>query len=241
MGTNIFPPVREAMQAMVTGFLDGNKADGEVINKALHQPFLNELAIAFCQMNNFETKLAEVDKVFENYPVFEPLHEFCFDLLMANFFASDSKNLNENYLESPEWLAIEDNTLDRGTEFLNILLYIHECKEAGADISLDDFLKEFLLTEDDLYQDEYMLYEPIIKNQHLVDADIEEVARIAQTIDEAEIQEIFLPLMVFFNTAQNFEDRYSQLLQHSHNKEADAALFMGITAFTNSLDTEVGE
>lgn len=236
MAARIYPPVREALQAMVTGFLEGSKANGQIINKAVHQPFLSELVTAFCQMTSFEKKLDEVSGIFAVYPTFEKLEEFCFDLLMINFFTADAKKLDEGYLESAEWLAIEDKTLDRGTEFLNILLYINECRETDADVSLDDFLKEFLLTEDDLYQDEYVIYEPIIKNQHLVDAEITEIIRVSETLEDDEIKEIFIPLMVFFNTTAEWDEKYKQLLLHSPNKEADASLFMAITTFTESLE-----
>ncbi len=221
---------------MVTGFLDGSKQNNEAIDEAIHQPFLSGLITAFYQLDTFETKLASVDEVFANYPVFEPLQEFCFDLFMVNFFTTDVSHLGEGYLESTEWLAIEERILDRGSEFLNLLLYINESKETEAEISLDDFLKEFLLTEDDLYQDEFVIYEPIIKNQHLVDADIKDIIETTETITDEEVKEIYAPLMTYFNTTDSFENRYQQLMQHSHNKTTDVALLAAAQAFTESLD-----
>lgn len=237
----IFVPIKDALQGMVTGFLEGSKQNGEPIDEAIHQPFLSELVTAFYQLNTFEAKLASVDEVFANYPVFEPLQEFCFDLFMVNFFAADSKDLGEGYLESAEWMAIEERILDRGSEFLNLLLYINESKETEATISLDDFLKEFLLTEDDLYQDEFVIYEPIIKNQHLVDADIKDILETTETISDDEIKEVYAPLMTYFNTTDSFENRYQELVQLSHNKTTDAALLLATQAFTESLDTLIAE
>jgi hypothetical protein len=236
MEAKIFAPVKDALQAMVTGFLEGSKTDGDLINKALHQPFLAELITTFCPLDGFETKVNKMDEVFDNYPTFMPLREFCFDLLMINFFTADAKELDEGYLESEEWMAIEDKTLDRGTEFLNILLYVNECKEADAEISLDDFLKEFLLTEDDLYQDEYAIYEPIIKNQHLVDGSMQDIINAAAEIEDEEMQEIFVPLMAFFNDSESYAERLQQLIALSTHKPADTALFMALTTFSNSLD-----
>jgi hypothetical protein len=187
-------------------------------------------------LDDFETKVDKMDGVFDNYPVFMPLREFCFDLLMINFFTADAKELDEGYLESEEWMAIEDKTLDRGTEFLNILLYVNESKEADAEISLDDFLKEFLLTEDDLYQDEYAIYEPIIKNQHLVDGSMQDIVNAAAEIEDEEMQEIFVPLMAFFNDSESYAERLQQLIALSTHKPADTALFMALTTFSNSLD-----
>lgn len=236
MEARIFAPIKDALQAMVAGFIEGGKKDGLTIDEDQHQSFLNELVTAFSQIDGFETKMNNVDGVFERYPAFAPIGEFCFDLLMINFFTADAKDLEDGYLESQEWLDIEEKTLDRGTEFLNILLYINECKEVGADISLDDFLKEFLLTEDDLYQEEYVIYEPIIKNQHLVDASIKDIVNAAENMSDSEVQEIFVPLMAYFSDSESYAERLLQILTLSENKSVDAALFMALNGFTNSLD-----
>lgn len=237
MEARIFTPIKDALQAMATGFVEGSKKSGLSIDEEQHQSFLNELITAFSQIDGFETKMNNVDEVFERYPAFASLGEFCFDLLMINFFTADAKDLDDGYLESQEWLDIEEKTLDRGTEFLNILLYINECKEIGVDISLDDFLKEFLLTEDDLYQEEYAIYEPIIKNQHLVDADIKDIVNAAANIADSEVQEVFVSLMAYFNDGESYAERLQQILTLSDNKPVDAALFVALNGFTNSLDS----
>ena len=118
---------------------------------------------------------------------------------MINFFAADALQLEEDYLESEEWEAIEDQTIDRGTEMLNLLLYIKECKEEGLDPDLDDYLKEFLLVEDDEFQDEHAIYEDIIANQMLIEAPFSEIARVQATLNaNSEIKEWFYPIISFF-------------------------------------------
>ena len=89
----------------------------------------------------FLEKVAEFDAAFDDYPEFDELREVFFDLLMINFFASDVKNLEEDYLDSEEWADIEEDTIDRGTELLNLLLYINECHDERIKPELDDFLK----------------------------------------------------------------------------------------------------
>ncbi len=66
-------------------------------------------------------------RVFDENPKIEPLREVFFDLLLINFFSADVKKLEDDYLESAEWEQIEEKTLDRGTELLNLLLYLNEC------------------------------------------------------------------------------------------------------------------
>src|SRR5690606_9813342 len=63
-------------------------------------------------------KVSKLDAAFDDYPSFEELREVTFDLLLMNFFADDVKKLEEDYLESAEWEAIEEQTIDRGTEVL---------------------------------------------------------------------------------------------------------------------------
>ena len=45
--------------------------------------------------------------------------------LLINFLNEDIRKLEEDYLDSPEWEKIEESTIDRGTELLNLLLYLH--------------------------------------------------------------------------------------------------------------------
>ena len=96
----------------------------------------------FSKDMNFLEKVAEFDEVFDEHIKFDELREVFFDLLMINFFTSDVNKLEEDYLESREWEKIEDETIDRGTELLNLLLYINECHDEQIKPGLEDFLKD---------------------------------------------------------------------------------------------------
>src|ERR1700739_237820 len=101
-------------------------------------PFVGVFKEAFASEENFLTKVDLLDEIFDDYPKLEELREVFFDLLMINFFSADVKKLEEDYLDSPEWEDIEEETLDRGTELLNLLLYLNECQEEGIVPELDD-------------------------------------------------------------------------------------------------------
>src|SRR5690606_40187841 len=81
---------------------------------------------------------------------------------------------------------IEEETIDRGSEMLNILLYLRECADDDIEPSLEDFLKEFLLVEEDEFQDEYRIYEKLIANQILIESDFAAAAQVAKTLTEEE-------------------------------------------------------
>jgi hypothetical protein len=180
----------------------------------------------------FIEKVEAFDGAFDEHPAFEELREVFFDLLMINFFASDVIKLEEDYLDSEEWAAIEEDTIDRGTEMLNLLLYINECHDEKIMPELDDFLKEFLLVEEDEFQDEFHIYEDLISNQQLVDSSVEDICSHAGMITVAEeMEELFVPFMVFFHQPMASNQIINDLETYSANKEFDVAVYTLIAAF----------
>ncbi|QEK51432.1 hypothetical protein FYC62_06950 [Pedobacter aquae] len=183
--------VKAALESLFNTFsaLEGVSAQQE----------LNQLIAIFGSDQHFMDKLSAMDEVFDTSAALDPVRELSFDLLLINFFAEDAKKLDEDYLESPEWEKIEEETIDRGTELLNLLLYLKECDDEDIDPSLDDYLKEFLLVDEDEFQDEHRIYEDVIANQVLMESSLIEIARISKKLSpDSEIRELFFPLMAFF-------------------------------------------
>ncbi len=196
------------------------------------QKDLAKLIAIFSGEQDFMSKVAAMDAVFDDAPQLEPLTEVTFDLLMINFFAEDTKKLNVDYLDSPEWEKIEEETLDRGTELLNLLLYLNECEDEDIDPSLDDFLKEFLLVEEDEFQDEHRIYEDIIANQILMESNLEEIARVSKTLDaDSEIRDIFYPLMAYFYDTDPHAEAIKEFKNLSEDPAFDAAILSLILNF----------
>jgi len=155
--------------------------------------------------------------------------------LLMNFFSADVIKLEEDYLDSPEWEQIEEDTLDRGTELLNVLLYLNECKDEDIEPELEDFLKEFLLVEEDEFQDEHRIYEDIIANQILMESSIEDIAKTAANIDEeSELKELFYPIMCFFYDTEASTDVKKTIEQNSLSKDYDMAVFSILENFNQN-------
>ncbi|MHA4894817.1 hypothetical protein ACXZ1K_08700 [Pedobacter sp. PWIIR3] len=193
------------------------------------------LVDVFSKDLGFMEKVEEFDEAFDQYPAFEDLREVFFDLLMINFFANDIKKLEEDYLESDEWANIEEETIDRGTELLNLLLYINECHDERITPELGDFLKEFLLVEEDEFQDEYHIYEDLISNQQLVESSVEDICGHAGMIELGEeMEELFVPFMVFFHQPKLSVQIVKELEDFSSNKEFDVAVYTLIANFNNN-------
>lgn len=197
---------------------------------------LNELpeqmAQVFRSERPFMNKIKDMDSLMDDYPRLESLREILFDLLLMNFFSADVERLEDDYLESEEWEIIEDQTIDRGTELLNLLLYLRECKDENIDPDLSDFLVEFLLVDEDEFQDEHRIYEPIIENQMLAESDYAEISRIARTLDpNDEITALFYPIMSFFNELDPSESQLEAFEVESTNKAFDGAVYTLLSTY----------
>jgi len=216
--------VKNALESLFNTFTALENVSGQQELSKLNQLFNGD--------EDFMTKLMLMDQVFDDAPKLDALREVTFDLLLINFFAEDTKKLDEDYLDSPEWEKIEEETLDRGTELLNLLLYLNECDDEDIEPSLDDYLKEFLLVEEDEFQDEHRIYEEVIANQMLMESSIEEIARVSKSLDdESEIREIFYPMMAFFYDTQPSDAAIKKIKDLSEDPAFDAAILSLILTF----------
>lgn len=216
--------VKVALIASLDKFAEVSGTDSVKLEESLVEVFSKDLG--------FLEKVEEFDEVFDEYPAFDELREVFFDLLMINFFASDIKKFEEDYLESDEWADIEEETIERGTELLNLLLYINECHDEKITPELGDFLKEFLLVEEDEFQDEFHIYEDLISNQQLVESSVEDICSHAGMIDMSEeMEDLFVPFMVFFHQPKSSVQVINELKEYSGNKEFDIAVYTLIANF----------
>jgi hypothetical protein len=194
--------------------------------------FIGEFETAFSSDKDFLSKADELDAVFDEHPQMEELREVFFDLLMINFFSEDVKKLEDDYLETPEWEAIEEQTLDRGTELLNLLLYLNECEDENIDPELEDYLKEFLLVDEDEFQDEYRIYEPVIANQILIESPSAEIKKVANAVaDDSELKELFYPMMCFFQNTEPSDTEKQAIADNAVNKSFDMAVLEILVSF----------
>lgn len=218
--------VKKALEASLSVYAEMETLDVTDVLVRLTDVFDSEIT--------FLGKVGGVDAAFDDNPRFEALREPIFDLLMINFFAADVEKLEADYLESEEWESIEDQTIDRGTELLNLLLYLRECADEAIEPQLDDYLKEFLLVDEDEFQDEYRIYEPVIANQLLVDSSFDEIANVAANIpDDQELAELFYPLMGFFYEQHPAEREWKAYLQASKSPAFDAAVYQLIMGYNH--------
>jgi len=221
------PKIQLAVQNATETFLQGKNLDVKAINA--------EFVKVFSSDEDFLDKIDLMDAVFDENPQMEDLREVFFDLLLMNFFSADVIKLEEDYLDSEEWEQIEEDTLDRGTELLNVLLYINECEDEDIEPELEDFLKEFLLVDEDEFQDEYRIYEDIIENQILMESSIQEIAKAAKNVDEeSELKELFYPIMCFFYDIKPTAETKKIIQQNAINKDFDMSVLSILENFNQN-------
>ncbi|UOE52722.1 hypothetical protein MTO98_16760 [Mucilaginibacter sp. SMC90] len=213
----IDPKIETAFIAALEAFSKYNSFDATQLT--------DEFADVFASDEDFLSKVDELDAVFDENAEVEELREIFFDLLMINFFSADVKKLEEDYLDTPEWESIEEETLDRGTELLNLLLYLNECEDEDIEPELEDYLKEFLLVDEDEFQDEYRIYEPVIANQILIESPVSEISKVAATLPEdSELKELFYPMICFFQNIDPSDEEKKEIADNAINKEFDMAV-----------------
>lgn len=216
--------VKNALEAGLLAYANGEGIDGKAFFSTLENIYDTEAS--------FMDKVSLLDEAFDTNQQFEELREVAFDLLMINFFSEDIQKLEEDYLDSEEWESIEDQTLDRGTELLNVFLYLRECADEEVNPSLDDYLKEFLLVEDDEFQDEHRIYEKVIANQILIESNYAEIAKTAKTLDiEDELADVFYPIMSFFTEPSPSSEQLTDFSANALNKSYDNAIYQLIINF----------
>ncbi len=218
--------IDQAMNAALAQFASVNKEEYKSISGALTAVFNLD--------KSYLEKVDALDSVFDDQPIFEPLRELFFDLLLINFLNEDVRKLEEDYLDSPEWEKIEESTIDRGTELLNLLLYLQECKDESIEPELSDFLREFLLVDEDEFQDEHRIYEEVIANQILVESDLKELARVTAEIpDDSELKELFYPMIGFFRETNPSEKDFKDFVNHSANPDFDSAVYSLLISYNS--------
>jgi len=222
MNTHILNTLEAALQAY-----------GQQVQKDA-KPLIKQLLNVFSAEKAYMEKVSDLDKAFDDQPSFEAFREVMFDLLLINFFTDDVNKLEEDYLDSPEWEAIEEETLDRGTELLNVLLYLKECQDEDIEPELSDFLKEFLLVDEDEFQDEHRIYEEVIANQILMESSVNEIAKVAEKIkQDTELKDLFYPMMCFFRNPQPSPQEQEEISSNAIQPAFDIAVYQLIINFNN--------
>jgi hypothetical protein len=89
-----------------------------------------------------------------------------------------------------------------------------------------------LLVDEDEFQDEYRIYEPVIAHQILMESPVAEISKVAAKLPEdSELKELFYPMMCFFQNTNTTEAVKSTIAENAVNKQFDMPVFCILEAF----------
>jgi hypothetical protein len=166
----------------------------------------------------------KVDLMINRFPAFEDLREYLIDLCVIRLLSELEED--SEVFESPQWMEIENATADRGTELLNVLVYLQGCKLADTEPDLEDFIYEFLLADEEDYQEELEIYEPFIQHMKAIEAPLKQLIQIGNHEQDSDMREIFTPVMLFFREAEENPGKLTlALLEGSSLPELHCALY----------------
>jgi hypothetical protein len=115
-------------------------------------------------------------------------------------------------------------------------LYLKECQDEDIEPELSDFLKEFLLVDEDEFQDEYRIYEPVIANQILLESSAAEITKVAKDIaEDVEIKDLFYAIMCFFRNPYPSVTEQEEVLAASAQPETDLAVYQLLLNFNKPI------
>lgn len=194
---------------------------------------LNEkLSEIFSSKDNFIKKIKALDTATGEFKLPDDIGELIFDLLLFNFFSEDSQRLGESFFEGKEWEQIEDVIIDRGTELMNILLYLQECQDSDIKFSIDDYLDEYLISEDDFDNEEHEVYEAVIKNRdEIVLGDLETMAAISNQNSDSPLNDQLLPILLFFEAKNSLDKKQELILKEGKNPVFQSAFLAVLSSF----------
>ncbi len=196
---------------------------------AQHSLILSEI---FESSLPFLEKIKALDGAVVKLQIPDDIGELLFDLLLFHFFSEDSQRLDEHFFESKDWQKIEDTIIDRGTELMNILLYLQEGRDAGISVSLDDYIDEYLIGEDDFDADEHEVYEAIIKNRdEIVTGDLQTMVEIANCNLDSPLENQLLPILFFFETKAKLNVKQDLILKSGSDPSFQSAFLAALSSF----------
>ncbi len=163
---------------------------------------LHEEVKAIFEIEDFEKAYESLDKILDERPELGLQANVLIDLLVSNTLAASEENMDNEELEE----KIDDIFETNGSEAFSMYFYLQEALDEHLEVSFEDFLNEFLLIQDDDYQDEYEIYEPLLKYQEITDETFPVlVETIEKAVEETELEDVGTAMMAFFKLPKDFE------------------------------------
>jgi hypothetical protein len=206
----------------------------KAVSKEIPSGLTDQLEDVLLLEGGFLNQVKTLDSICKTNHIESNINEMLFDILLFNFFSMNGDKLDESYFESAEWNRIEEATIDRGTELMNLLLYLQECSDIDIPYSLDDYLDEYLVADEDFNQEDYEVYEPIIKNREILDKpDEATLIEVCKKNAETPLDEQLLPILLFFGSHFSNEKKFNIIASNGSDPAFQSAFLAVLINFTS--------
>jgi hypothetical protein len=187
------------------------------------------------------SNFSEIVKQMDNDPQVRiwdtDIKESFFDFVMIDHLIHHGGD-QDQYFDSPEWEELENNNIERGTELLNLLTYVSECHEFGNEPDLEDFLYEYLMVEDDDFQDDFQFFEPFIEAMDEAESAFPVfVKKLVEKSHDSEISYFLPALGVFFRQPDKVEKTLLQAVHLLANEPMACAVLFSMTTALKGVES----
>lgn len=219
--------VHHAIEGLLYGY-------NEFLGKSGYEKSLTALSQIIIGEGNFDDRAKALDTWIDEHQKYESLREYLFDLLMTQFIRNEGTS--EAFFDSPEWDRIEDEYADRGSELLDAITYLDECSEVELIPSIEDFIYEFLLVENNPDKETLALYEPLIRHKALVNEILEDLIDETAHDKENTLGPMLQALLIFFSEPGDAESIPGALNDIGGSSAEAAALSCCMLFYFRGLD-----
>jgi hypothetical protein len=158
--------------------------------------------------------------------------EYLFDLSYIAWLAQQQADGNDDWMDGHEWQRMEDKLAERGTELLNLLMYLQEVADSELKANLEDFIEQYLTDDEMDFQDDLEVYEEVIANQDWLDLPFTElVAKAEKLAPETAIPEVFVALFCFFKSPEKAHINLAASLAAGGNLQKHFPITMALLLF----------
>jgi hypothetical protein len=188
------------------------------------------------QAHALEEGLRRWKEVVDGHAALKPYAEYLFDLFYISWLSWQEDAGNEDWMDSDEWQRMEDKLAERGTEMLNMMMYLQEVRDTGIKANLDDFIEQYLGDDELDFQDDIEVYEEVIANRNWLDLPYHQMVAQAEAMeDDTAIPELFTPLFCFFKSPEKAQINLLATLSAGGNVKRNLPVVLCLLAFYKGL------
>lgn len=209
LSTNLLTPEKQAVKVRDIKAIE---IDNDLANEM--KILFNKFKDIFNSDEEFSVKLKITDDFADEYFDNPDIKELLIDCLFISNYTDQINSENSAFFETEKWKKTEKVLEYRGTQLLDGLLYIDEVSKSSKVPELEDFLENYLLLNEEGFEEEAVIYEALDKNKELISDTPADIYLVGENLDiDSVIKPYFIPMMFFFKNPKDIEGNLLIMLE----------------------------